>query len=109
MDINSAAMTVILHAGNAREYIDESLDLMASFEFQAAEKSLELADLEIVKAHNGQTEIIQQQAAGEDMEYSLLFIHAQDTMMTINTELHLTRKMLPIFQTLFSQVKGEKV
>ena len=38
--------------------------------------------------------------SGEAVEYSLLFIHAQDTVMTINTELRMAQKMLPIFKVL---------
>ena len=37
------------------------------------------------------TEVIQSQVGGENMEYSLLFIHAQDTLMTINTELRMAK------------------
>ena len=59
----------------------------------------------IVKAHNAQTEVIQSQVAGENMEYSLLFIHAQDTIMTINTELRMTKKLLPIVKMLMERKK----
>ncbi|MGL9810012.1 PTS lactose/cellobiose transporter subunit IIA [Enterococcus sp. DIV0970a] len=108
IDINTVAMSVILYAGNARESIDEALEALESLDFSAAEKLLDKADEQILKAHNSQTSIIQRQAAGEDLEYSLLFIHAQDTMMTINTEFRLTKKLLPIFKALSKQAGGEK-
>ena len=55
------------------------------------------------KAHNAQTSVIQSQVSGENVEYSLLFIHAQDTLMTITTELRMTKKMMPIFQILINK------
>ena len=47
-----------------------------------------------------QTEVIQGQVSGEDVEYSLLFIHAQDTIMTINSELRIISKLLPLFENM---------
>lgn len=100
-DINVVAMEVILNAGNGRECIDQSLEEMASFHFDHAEELLKEAEEKIVKAHIAQTKVIQGQVSGEETEYSLLFIHAQDTIMTINTELRMAQKMMPIFKALY--------
>lgn len=105
-DINQVAMTVILNAGNARENIDAALAMMANFNFAEASEQLQIAESQLLKAHNAQTNVIQRQADGENMEYSLLFVHTQDTMMTINTELRMSRKMQPIFAALYEQMKG---
>ena len=43
---------------------------------------------------------IQRQAGGEEVEYSLLFVHAQDTLMTISAELHMAKKMMPVVRAL---------
>ena len=94
-DINVIAMEVIMNAGDGRDKIDEALAAIAAGDLDQAEALLTEAEGLIVKAHNAQTEVIQSQVSGEDMEYSLLFIHAQDTLMTINTELRMTQKLLP--------------
>ena len=108
-DINSVAMEVILYAGNGREKIDDALAKIALKDVEAADSLLKEAEKDIVKAHTAQTGIIQRQASGEDMEYSLLFIHAQDTIMTINTELRMAQKMMPIIQMLMNQEEGRKL
>ncbi len=100
LDINVVAMEVILNAGNGRQLVDEALACMAKFDFNQAAKLLEEAEEKVLKAHVAQTQVIQSQASGETMEYSLLFIHAQDTIMTINTELRMAKQMLPIFKAL---------
>ncbi len=105
-DINVTAMEVIVSAGDGRVKIDEALAAMAAKDLAQAEVLLAEADGLIVKAHNAQTEVIQCQARGEDMEYSLLFIHAQDTLMTINTELRMTKKLLPIVKMLLEKEGG---
>ena len=73
---------------------------MAQLDFDAVEAHLKEAEAKILKAHNAQTDTIQRQAAGEDVEYSLLFTHAQDTLMTISAELHMAQKMVPVVRAL---------
>ena len=101
-DINMVAMEVIMNAGDGRDKIDEALAAMAEGKLDEVDKLLEEAEALIVKAHNAQTEVIQSQV----MEYSLLFIHAQDTVMTITTELRMTQKLLPIVKMLLNK-KGD--
>lgn len=105
-DINVVAMEVIMNAGDGRDKIDEALAAMARGELDEVERLLAEAEKLIVKAHNAQTAMIQSQVSGENMEYSLLFIHAQDTVMTITTELRMTQKLLPIVKLLLNG-KGE--
>ena len=100
MDINMVAMEVILNAGDGRACIDQALESMAQLDFDAVEGHLKEAEAKILKAHNAQTDTIQRQAAGEDVEYSLLFTHAQDTLMTISAELHMAQKMVPVVRAL---------
>ena len=102
-DINSIAMEVIMDAGDGREKIDLALEEMAKGEFARAEALLEEAEKFILNAHNAQTDVIQGQVSGEKVEYSLLFVHAQDTIMTITTELRMAQKMMPIFKMLYEK------
>lgn len=106
-DINSVAIEVVMNAGDGRMKIDEALAAMAKADLDRAEACLEEAQELIIKAHNAQTEVIQSQVGGENMEYSLLFIHAQDTIMTVNTELRMTKKLLPIIKMLLMKKEGE--
>ncbi len=102
-DINAIAIEVVMNAGDGRMKIDEALAAMADGDLEGANELLKEAEALIVKAHNAQTEVIQSQVSGESMEYSLLFIHAQDTLMTINTELRMTKKLLPIVKMLMKK------
>ncbi len=102
-DINQVAMEVILNAGDGRNKIDEALEKMAEGKLDEVDKLLDEAEELILKAHKAQTQVIQSQVSGENMEYSLLFVHAQDTVMTINTELRMTKKLLPIIKMLLAK------
>ena len=62
-DINQIAMKAILHAGDGRLKIDEALEAMAKLDFDSAESLLREAEVEIVKAHQEQTSLIQAQVS----------------------------------------------
>ena len=44
-----------------------------------------------------QTDAIQGETRGDEAEYSLLFAHAQDTLMTIYSEINIAKQLLKIF------------
>ena len=99
--IIKVAMEIVIAAGDARLEAEKALDAVEQFDFDTARKHLEAARENIQKAHNAQTEIIQAEIAGEEsFQPSLLFNHAQDTLMTIITEVNLTEKMVKLFDAL---------
>ena len=63
-----------------------------------AKAELKEADKLQAEAHNVQTEMIQGDIRGGDekMGYYVLFAHAQDTLMTIQVEINMTKSMLKI-------------
>lgn len=92
-----AAMSIILHAGDARAACMESLTAASEFNFDLAKEKLFEATKEITEAHKLQTNEIQDEAAGEkESEYSLLFSHAQDTLMTVMSEINIAKQMLKL-------------
>lgn len=94
-----AAMQIILHSGDARTKCKEALDAIAVTDFTLAKKNIEDAQTEIRKAHKIQTDAIQAECSGEAGEYSVLFVHAQDTLMTINSEIIIAKQMIKIFES----------
>ena len=92
------AMQIIMHAGDARIKITEALNAAKKWEFQKAYQEMKEAKREITLAHNSQTEIIQNEASGISYGFSLLFAHAQDTLMTINSEVRMAEEMIDILK-----------
>lgn len=80
------AMQVILHAGNARNLIRNLGNLIVDNKLDGVEEMLAEAKKEIVLAHKVQTELLQNEAKGNKIEMSILFSHAQDTLMTTDSE-----------------------
>lgn len=94
------AMHIILNAGDARVLVKDSLDKMRANSFAEAKEKLDRAQEYIKKAHVLQTNIIQGEAQGKKYEYSLLFNHSQDTLMTIYSEFNIAKQLLSVFESI---------
>lgn len=97
-EVAQSAMEIILHAGDARLKCKEALDQIALFDIENAKDKLKESQEEITKAHKVQTDAIQNETRGEKSEYSLLFAHAQDTLMTIYSEINIAKQLIKIFE-----------
>jgi len=102
--IATIAMQIVIAAGDARNYIMEAMDDVGENDYDKANEKLEKAKDKLRQAHIYQTEVVQSEAAGTKYEYSLLFTHAQDTVMTICTELNLAKKIILLYQKVESRI-----
>lgn len=84
MDINleEIVFTIISHAGNSRSACFEALDFAKNGDFDKANLLMKQAKGELSEVHNIQTSLIQEEAAGNKHEISLLLMHAEDHLMT---------------------------
>lgn len=99
-ELTTAAMTIILHAGDARTAVRRAYEALAQGDREAVEKALARAKDEIRDAHRAQTDLIQAEAGGARHTLTLLFSHAQDTLMTVNSEVITAGHLLAIFDLL---------
>ena len=101
-----AAMSIILNAGDARVACKQALDAIALGDFTVAEEKLKESSKKITIAHKVQTDAIQEETRGGKSEYSLLFAHAQDTLMTIYSEINIAKQMVKIFKVYESRISA---
>lgn len=104
-ELVEVAMQIILHAGDARIKVDEALSEIKKFNFTKAKEELIDAEECIRQAHLAQTQIIQNETSGKTYESSLLFNHAQDTLMTIMSEERIAKQMSEIFEVFYQEFK----
>ncbi len=98
-EMTTVAMKIILSAGDARNYNFEALDCYIEGQYEKGAQLITKAKASIQEAHSAQTEFIQREASGVRYQPTLLFIHAQDTLMTINSELMLTNKIIKYIES----------
>lgn len=98
------AMAIIMAAGDARVYCQKALGALAAGNTEEANELMKEAQKNITEAHRVQTDAIQGEMRGEAAEYSLLFAHAQDTLMTIYSEINVTKQLVKIFESLYGRL-----
>ena len=91
-----AIMNIIINAGDCKNHCYAALANVKEEKYEEADKELELAGEALAKAHDAQTEMLQKEAGGEKIELSLLFIHAQDHLMTAISEKNLIEQIIEL-------------
>lgn len=88
-DIIQTAMSIILHAGNARNLCRDAALKINNSDLNDIDMQLKEAEEEILLAHKAQTDILHLEAKGERVEMTVLLSHAQDTLMAVESEKYL--------------------
>jgi PTS system cellobiose-specific IIA component len=96
--MNSLALEIIMKAGDARLLVSQALKAAAEGNFAEVENKLGEAKRQLAAAHRVQTDIVQSEGEGEKHEHTLLFIHAQDTLKTIYSEMNMARQLKAVFR-----------
>lgn len=89
LDMDTIIFQLINYGGTAKSLAYEALDEALAGKYDEADKLLKESDEQLMMAHDIQTGIIQEEAAGNKTEVSVLFVHAQDHLMTAMEAKHL--------------------
>ena len=100
-DIESIVFEIISNGGNAKGLIYEAISCSERGDFKEADALLEEADVYLTKAHKIQTELIQQEASGNHNEVTILFVHAQDHLMSAMEVKTMAEKLIPINKRIY--------
>ncbi len=77
-----AGFEIVAYSGDARSTLLDLLKQVRSGNFANVETMLNDADQNLNLAHKAQTDILAQEAQGQDMDMGFIFIHGQDHLMT---------------------------
>ncbi len=94
--------SIVAYAGEAKGFAHQALAYAEEGNFDEAENCLKECDAAVLKAHHVQTDMIQREAAGETVPLSIVFVHAQDHLMTALSERELIKKMIKLNKRLFA-------
>lgn len=104
-DLTNDAMQIIVWAGDARQLIMTALEKIAQHQFSKTQSLLDEAESLLNNAHKIQSRYMSLEASGTHIPYSVLFNHAQDSLMITMSELNIAKKMSIIMK---SEVKNHE-
>ncbi|ETA81274.1 PTS lactose/cellobiose transporter subunit IIA [Youngiibacter fragilis] len=97
MDNQTIIFNIIMNGGDAKSYAMESIRTAKKGEMAQARNFLTKSGESLEKAHEIQTALIQEEAAGNSTELSLLMVHAQDHFMNALTVRDLAREIVDVY------------
>ena len=68
-------------------------------DFEGARKHLAAADETMVKAHDAQTEMLQQEAEGNPVPVNIILVHAQDHLTMAQVMRDMAEQFMDLYQT----------
>eukprot|EP00826_Nyctotherus_ovalis_P058132 TRINITY_DN7972_c0_g1_i4.p1 TRINITY_DN7972_c0_g1~~TRINITY_DN7972_c0_g1_i4.p1 ORF type:complete len:108 (+),score=11.95 TRINITY_DN7972_c0_g1_i4:151-474(+) len=92
------AFEIIGYAGEAKAFAYEALEFAEKGDYKKSDELMNEADKQLAGAHNIQTDLIAAETRGEHTEIGVLFVHAQDHLMTAIEAKNLIEKMIKIYK-----------
>ncbi|ASN04320.1 PTS lactose/cellobiose transporter subunit IIA [Virgibacillus necropolis] len=100
MNNEQISFEIISKAGDAFSKLMEALKLQRLGKSEEVEQCISESEKLINEAHNIQTELIVNESRGEKNEFSVLLIHAQDTLMNSILLMTVTKEMVEMYNML---------
>lgn len=95
------SMQLILHSGTGRSMAIEAVrELFKNGDVEAAKKKISAAGKEVGEAHDIQTALMAAECDGQQIEKSILLIHAQDHFMTALAVRDMAQLMVEMYENL---------
>lgn len=93
-----AIMGLIIFGGNAKSDAMEAISAAKTGDFLVADQKINNAQQSLVEAHHSQTELLTQEAQGNNMQVSLLAVHSQDHLMTSIAFTDLAKEIIDVYK-----------
>lgn len=90
---------IVAYAGDARSKLINALKEAEQGNYEAADQLIASASELITQAHQSQTDMLQAEARGEELELGFIMVHGQDHLMTTM----LLRDVIQSFITLYKR------
>ena len=104
-ELEMAIMNIIINSGDCKNHAYMALNNVNEGNYEEADKELQLSNDAIAKAHDSQTMFLHKEANGEKIDMSVLFVHAQDHLMTAITEKNLIEQIIELRKIVNTLVK----
>ncbi len=102
------AFKIINQVALAKKAVNDAFVLARKNSINQAKEKLELAKKELGNGHKLHGDLIQKEAAGQELNVSLLLVHAEDQMMTTESMIMLATEMISMYQKINALEEAKK-
>lgn len=96
--VQAIAFELIAHAGDAFNHFFTAVNEAEKTNFERAAEEIELGDAALNKAHQSQTSLLVAEANEENIDFSVILVHAQDHLMTTMMYERIAKQMIQMYR-----------
>ena len=96
--METVCFQIISNAGTARSLFMEAISEARDNNFEKVDDMFKEANKYFSEAHKIHGQLIQKEAKGENVPFSLLFMHAEDLLISTETMKHLAKELVHIYK-----------
>lgn len=93
-----AAFQMISNVGVAKSLAVEAIYAAKEKNYELAEEKLNESNHYFVEGHKSHSSFIKREAEGEKLEYSMIFMHAEDQLMSVETITILAKEIINLYK-----------
>ena len=94
---------LITAAGEAKSAYMEAVSRAKKGLFDEARQLIEKGNQKLIQGHKPHTDLIQKEAAGDDLKVSLILLHAEDQMMSSECFCVMAEEMIALYELLYQK------
>ncbi|AGR40898.1 PTS lactose/cellobiose transporter subunit IIA [Spiroplasma taiwanense] len=98
INLEEVSMFIISSAGIAKSNAILAIKAAKKLEFEKAEELLKIAEQEMINAHHAHFEVVSREATGKQLDFKLLFVHAEDQFLTTQAMIDLSKEMIEMYK-----------
>ncbi len=93
-----AAFQMISNVGMAKSLAVEAIYAAKEKNFDLVEEKLTESNHYFVEGHKSHSSFIKREADGEKLEYTMIFMHAEDQLMSVETITILAKEIIDLYK-----------
>ena len=97
-EIVMISVDIISNAGNAKSCFVEAIDLAKENKVEEARGKIAEGEKSLVESHKAHAKLLTMEANEEGLDFSLLLMHAEDQMMSIETLQIMAESFLELYE-----------
>lgn len=107
LDFEQISFQIIAYAGEAKGHAINAIQLAKENKFNEAFELLEKADESMIEAEKTHMDVISAEANGQKIMIPVLFMHAEDQLLTTQSIMLLAKEFINLYQKI--DARGEKI
>lgn len=98
LNFETISFQIISFSGEAKGFAMNAIQLAKEKKYEEAYKMLEDADQSMIKAEKAHMDVVVAEANGEKFNIPILFIHAEDQLLTTQTIMLMAKEFVELYK-----------